>query len=913
MLRSIFHASLAGFVTTPSLHRLKPTQINPCGTFSSSHLNKLITHDHRGPLRTSGTMSDVLEILGPFDHIFPPSDAQVYTNLLRKCIRSKNFLLGDSVHAHLIKLGFESDLLVSNVLLDMYSKTGMLDSCAKLFDGMPERDHISWCTLISGYVAHGFDLEAYGLFRKMYQSRLKPNHFLISSALKGCSMSGILDLGVLIHGLVIKSGLGFDRFVEIGLVDMYAKCGSLDDALKMFYEIPVKIPVAWNAMISGYVMNGLFIEAVELCREMCRVGFLMDLVTLRIIASAASVLEMFDFCKCLHVYSIKIGLDADSYVVAEFVRLLTKLGEADYMGKLFSAVKKPDAFLYSLLISGYQFHGHRVEAVKLAEELLVLDRSPKQGALVTILNLCLCLVEGRQIHSYILKTGHFSLLLVGNALISMYIRFGEMVDANSVFHRMPECDVVSWTAIMAGLVHNLQFEEAFETFHAFRKTGIQLDQHSVVTAATACTGLLDIDKGKQIHALAVKLGCESSDFMNASMLHMYAKCGYIGSASRLFSYSILFQNLIFTNIMLAGYCWNSQPVKALELFAKEYHSGLIPDEFSYSTVLGACADIKSKGVGEQIHCHIVKSGFEFSDVIVGNAVISLYVRCGCISTACKFFHSMKRCNTDSYATLMLGYMQNRGSSEALRLFYQMQQNGLRANPVIFARILRGCADIAAIDLGKQIHASIIKMGLVSDVYIDNALVGMYMKSRDVDRERETLDQMSIRENEMCNSMIAGFSQVGDRKRNVKTITLFNLDGVKEDHHGYVDIMNFYTSAASQLRETSFHSCMVQNGLRFDVSLKNSRALDNSQDGLNKKLARDMLMWNSIYSESVKNECQFVELLESMKVEGIIPDHVIVIIFLGNCNLHILDERTSYFKSFRRSWIGGNANALCFPG
>jgi len=582
----------------------------------------------------------------------------------------------------------------------------------------------------------------------MYQSGLKPNHFLISSALKGCSLSGILYLGILIHGVVIKSGLGFDRFVEIGLVGMYAKCGSLDDALKTFYEIPVKSLVAWNAMISGYVMNGLFMEAAELCLEMCQVGFLMDLVTLRIVSSAASVLEMFEFCKCLHVYSIKIGLDADSFMVAEFVRLLTKLGEVNYMGKLFSAVKKPDASLYSLLISEYQFHGHRVEAVKLAEELLVLDRSPKQGALVTVLNLCRCLVEGRQIHSHILKTGHFSYLPVGNALISMYIRFEELVDANSVFHRMPEHDVVSWTAIMAGLVHNLQFKEAFEAFHAFRKTGIQLDQHSVVTVTTACTGLLDIDKGKQIHALALKLGFESSDFMNASMLHMYAKCGYIDSASRLFSCSSLSQNLIFTNIMLAGYCWNSQPLKALELFSREYQSGLIPDEFSYSTILGACADIRSKGVGEEIHCCIVKSGFEFSDVIVGNAIISLYVRCGCISSACKFFHSMKRWNRDSYATLMLGYMQNTGSSKALRLFYQMQQSGLRANPVIFARMLRGCADVAAIDLGKQIHASIIKMGLVSDVYIDNALVGMYMKSRDVVRERETLDKMSIRKDEM---------------------------------------------------------------------------------------------------------------------------------------------------------------------
>nr|CAD1833939.1 unnamed protein product [Ananas comosus var. bracteatus] len=650
--------------------------------------------------------------------------------------------------------------------------------------------------------------------------------------------SRILELGLLVHGIVIKSGLFVDRFVEVGFVDMYAKCGDVESALKLFYEIPIKSPVAWNAMISGFVQNGYFIEGAKLCRDMCRVGLFMDLVTLRIVANIAAVLEMFEFCKNLHDYAIKVGLSTDSFVVAELVKLLTNVGEVEYMGKLFSLVKRPETSLYSLVIS--------------------------------VLNLCLSKGEIMQLHARLFKARQFSYLSVSNTLISLYSKIGEMADAGEIFREMPANDAISWTTIMAGYVQNLQFGKALDTLRAFRKTGIQLDQYCIATIINTCTGLQDISKGKQIHSLVIILGLAFSDFITASLVHMYAKCGFIEVAAKLFSCALSPQNIVLKNIMLSGYCWNSQPEKAVLLFFRECQSGLVPDQFTYSTALNACADVRAKEAGEQIHCRVAKSGFESSDVIVGNAIINLYMKCGCLANACKFFYSMKSCNTNSYAMLMLGYIQNRCSSEALQLFSRMQQSGLRANPVAFARLLRGCADLSAIDLGKQVHASII---------------------------RWVWFQMS--------TSIMRWWESEETENNLKAFGLFTLQEVEQNHGCNEDITNHNSSVTSKIFETFLPVTVIRRNLKFNSSAVNimnkvnDDCMIEENNVFDKILAKEVVLKNSTGLECAGNERASVNFFNIMQEDSVISDQILLVVFFGDSYLKMF-EKINSLKILKRS-------------
>ncbi|XP_077225361.1 pentatricopeptide repeat-containing protein At2g33680-like [Tasmannia lanceolata] len=855
-----------------------------------------------------GRVTDVLEIIGRLDNLFPSTDLYFYMGLLRKSIKTNDFLMGRLVHVHLIKLGFEAECSISNVLLDMYAKLGALRNCVQLFDEIPERDLVSWSTLIYCYVSHGFDLEAFQLFKKTQECGLKPNQFIIASVLKACSASGILEFGLQIHGFITKTGFGSDSFVMVGLVDMYAKCGVLPDAHKQFDELPRKNSISWNTMISGYVWNGFFGNAVELCRDMCRAGWVMDLVTLRVVMSAGSALERIEFCKNIHVYSIKVGLGADNFVVTELVRLLAKLGEVAYMSKISNTLKNPDAALFSLIISGFHLHGKKEKALKLVEEL-VSGLNLNQGALLSILNLCFGKDEGGQIHGLIIKVGYESYLCIGNALISMYIRSGKMEDAIVSFTKMPVRDLVSWTAIMAGNVQNHQFSEALELFCAFRKTGIVLDQYIAATTINACTGLRAMELGKQIHSLVLTLGFEFCDFLTTSLLHMYAKCGYMDTASRLSSFMVSPHSVVSVNVMLSGYCWNSQAGKAVELFRREYQMGMVPDHFTFSTVLGACADLRLMEVGEQIHSRIIKSGLGFSDVIVGNAITNLYVKCGSITDACKSFFGMKRQDANSYAMLMLGYLRYRNSREALRLFYQMHRTGLRANPVAFAVILQGCADLAAIEPGKQIHAYVLKMGLISDICLGSALVSMYAKSGYTDGARKVFDEMSIRDDVLSNAMITGYSQIGNRDRAFEVFELMKWEQVNQDYFSYVGVLSVCASSAALMQGMCVHALVVHSGLESDVSVGNALvdmyakcgSIRESWDVFKKMKVRDLVSWNAMVSGFAQHGCanEALKLFEEMQMEGVKPDHITYIAVLSACShVGLVDEGIIRFKSMK---------------
>ncbi|KAL5975151.1 hypothetical protein ACLOJK_031830 [Asimina triloba] len=847
--------------------------------------------------------------MGPLDDLIPPTSAHFHVGLLRNSIKTNDFLMGRLVHVHLVKLGLDSTCIVSNILLDMYVKLGSLGESIQLFDKMPNKDLASWCTLISGHIRYSFYFEALRLFRNMWEDGLKPNHFVVASILKACASSGVMEFGIQIHGLCTKAGFQYDGYVETALLDMYVKCGFLAEAHELFNEITLKKSVSWNVLMSGYCQYGSFMGAVRLCKIMCQTGLVLDLVSLRLLMSAGHALDSMDFCRNLHVYSIKIGLDDDNFVQAELLQVAAKCGDMTYMHKLFNTISTANAALFSIVISGCHLQGQREEALKLSEQLLLSDLSLTQESLITILTLCLCEEEGEQIHACILKNGFELHLSIGNALMSMYIRCGKLEDANLTFLKMPVHDLVSWTAIISGHVQNLRYREALQLFCALRKTSLALDEYAVATVLNACTGVQAIEQGKQVHTLALKLGIGFCDFLTASLLHLYAKCGWTEGARVLFTSLAAPHSLVLTNIMLAGYCWNFQPEIALELFCKEYQMGLVPDQFSYCTVLSACADLRSIDLGQQIHSCIIKSGFGFFDIVVCNAIMNLYVKCGSLDSASKSFYGMMKRNSSSYAIILTGYMRHRSSHEALRLFCQMHQMGVRPNPVAFSVILRVCADLAAVTPGRQVHALVLKMGSMSDIYLGNAMVGMYAKSVCIVEARKVFDETPMRDEVLWNSMITGYSQVGSRDGAFELFGLMNQDEVNQDYFSYVGILNACAGAAALMQGMCIHARAVQCGLDLNVSVGNSLldmyakcgSIRDSWKVFERMVARDVVSWNAMVSGYAQHGCanEALGLFQDMQKKGIKPDHITYLAVLSACNhVGLVDEGIIYFKSMK---------------
>ncbi|KMZ70169.1 hypothetical protein ZOSMA_1G01420 [Zostera marina] len=680
----------------------------------------------------NGRISHILQIIsGLFTHQSESFDSHL--GLLRKGIRNGDFHLGASLHGFIVKsglLGFK--FVMSNAVVDLYAKLGVLSDCFKAFDEMPLKDVASWCTLITGCVRRGFHLEAIEIFKQACHSDVKINHFVISSVLNACSGLGTLNIGTQVHGFIAKKGLGFDRFVEAGLVDMYSKCGDLKFAVKLFYEIPIKNVISWNVMISGYRQNGFFIEALTLSIELCKAGFFMDLVTIRLIATMISSLGLLHLSKNLHAYSIKIGLSSDTYVVSEHIKLLAKFGDVDSMRKLFVSVKNPDTSMYAILISGYSYNNQRDYAVQIVSKLLMSRLKMNEGVVVNILNLCSCKYEATQVHGWMIKTGQNLYISIVNVLIVSYIDLFMMASATMLFYEMPHRDVITWTTLMSGHVRNLNFIKALELFSDFRRIITQneeLDPYILSTGINACSGVQSITHGSQIHSLSLQLGFTASNFLNTALIHMYMKCGFPDLAAMVFSFLSSLHDLVAVNIMLAGYLQNLQPKKTLELFSQECWSGFIFNELSYSTVLHACTCLRLSETGEQVHSRIIKAGLQCSDIIIGNTIVKHYFRLGHLRSAVKSFDEMKIWNLDSYFIIILVHLQCGNIHNAARLL-QHCHHQFRQKPMVFLRFLRVCVNLVDKDSyfsGEKLHTFVVKSGYGSNIFLDDALKGMHLR------------------------------------------------------------------------------------------------------------------------------------------------------------------------------------------
>ncbi|XP_031485423.1 pentatricopeptide repeat-containing protein At1g08070, chloroplastic-like [Nymphaea colorata] len=206
---------------------------------------------------------------------------------LLSLISASSFL--NFIHGMVIKLGFDTFVVIETALIDSYAKCGDVKSARELFDRMYWKNSVAWSAMICAYSVNGHPCDALFLFRIMFLcSNEMLDHIGVLSVLQACSSLGSLLVGRMTHAHILKSGIGSDSIVGTCLIDMYAKCGSVEDAFVSFHSITDKNLVSWSAMIAGYGFHGLGKEALDMFSEMQELGFKPDDVAFLSILSACS-------------------------------------------------------------------------------------------------------------------------------------------------------------------------------------------------------------------------------------------------------------------------------------------------------------------------------------------------------------------------------------------------------------------------------------------------------------------------------------------------------------------------------------------------------------------------------------------------------------------------------------------------
>lgn len=214
-----------------------------------------------------------------------PNDV-TFVSILKACSRAAE---GRLIYAHVIERGLESSVFIGNTLIDMY--TGSLEDALYVFDHLPRRDVVTWSALIAGYAQQGCGQEAIWLFQKM-QQEVEPNRVTYVNVVGVCSILESLGLGKLIHGSVVEKGFESDTLLGTSLIDMYAKCGSFEDAHTLFKALPNRNVVTWTTMIAGYALHNDLSLALKCFDDMQKEGLKPNEATFLSLLSACSHLGL---------------------------------------------------------------------------------------------------------------------------------------------------------------------------------------------------------------------------------------------------------------------------------------------------------------------------------------------------------------------------------------------------------------------------------------------------------------------------------------------------------------------------------------------------------------------------------------------------------------------------------------------
>jgi len=328
--------------------------------------------------------------------------------------------------------------------------------------------------------------------------------------------------------------------------------------------------------------------------------------------------------------------------------------------------------------------------------------------------------EGKEVHAQVIRAGFRFDVFVGAALVDMYAKCRSVDDARKVFDEMSWHDSVSWSALIAGYVQNGHADETLRLYYQMQANDVKPDFATMVSVLPACAYLGHLQLGKCIHCYVIKGGFELHVSVGTALVDMYSKCGSIEFARDVFD-KMAERNVISWNAMIDGYVKNGYQNEAIAIFEQMQVVGLKPNSVAVVSALLLCADVGALQQGKSIHAYIIRSGFEL-DVSVGNSLIFMYARCGSSGIARQLFDKMSVRDVVSWNAMIAGCAQNGHGNMALTLFQQMHQAEVKSNAITIVSVLPACADLAALQHGKEIHASIIKSDFDSNTPVVTGLV-----------------------------------------------------------------------------------------------------------------------------------------------------------------------------------------------
>jgi pentatricopeptide repeat protein len=429
-------------------------------------------------LSRGGKMEDVMSVFVWMEEHGIKPDAILYLCVLKSC---NDIVIGRRIHAQIISSQTELTIQLQSGLLNMYAKCGSMDEARSIFDSMQSRDVIAWNAMIQGYRQNENGKEALQLFEQMKEEGLQPSQVTYIIVLSACANLSALSLGRKIHSQINEACIEWNIEMKNSLLNMYAKCGSMDEARSLFDTMQSKNDITWNAMIQGYGENGNGKEALELFEQMKKEGLQPSQFTYTIVLSTCANLSALSLGRKIHSEIDKGGIEWNIEMKTSLLNMYAKCGSMDEARSIFDTMQSKNDITWNAMIQGYGENGNGKDALELFEQMKQAMIYPDSLTFVALLNAFshAGLVEEalkyfhsmKEEYKIIPETSHC------NCVVDALSRAGRLEEAESLIGTMDQPDVVTWTALLGGCRWNNDIERAERAAENL----IKLDPHRAST------------------------------------------------------------------------------------------------------------------------------------------------------------------------------------------------------------------------------------------------------------------------------------------------------------------------------------------------------------------------------------------------------------------------------------------------
>ncbi|GAB2235031.1 hypothetical protein Drorol1_Dr00004308 [Drosera rotundifolia] len=644
---------------------------------------------------------------------------ETITHLLHRCTQLRSHTALTQLHSIILRSGFSHDTFILNRLVDLYSKCGAdlasslylfnqspkrdlfswnamlggylangeLVGARKVFDEMPERNVVSWNSMISGFVRNGEEGKGIECYGEMVRGGFVPNRFTLASVLGACGVLREVRVGRVCNGMAVKVGVDGNVFVGNALVNVYAKCGCVGDAVKAFAALEEPNEVSFTALMGGLAEAERVEEALDMFRLMHRMMICIDAVSLSMILGVCvrcsfgecSYCDRTDghvlvraYGKLIHSLSVKLGLENDFHLSNSMLDMYVKSGDMADAEMLFDRLSTPNIVSWNIMIAGYGLT-HKVDkAIKLMENMEGCGVEPDEVTFINLLSGC--------------------------------IKDENVVVGRLFFARIACPTLSSWNAMLSAYSQVENHEEVITLFREMQFRTMKPDKTTLVVVLGSCVAMGLLDLGKQVHAVSQKYALNANLFIGSALISLYSRSSWLERALFIFE-SLPQLDTACWNSLIAGFSLNHMHDKAFAYFNAMRGKDIFPTQFSYATLLSCCAAQPLPCQGRQMHALIVKDG-NIVDVFVGSALIDMYCKSGDVDAAQITFDSMPCKNRVSWNAMIHGYAQNGRGDEAVHLYHEMVKSGEEPDDVTFVAVLTSCSHAGLVDEGLRIFESI---------------------------------------------------------------------------------------------------------------------------------------------------------------------------------------------------------------